>query len=87
MTAPKMWLNSNGVWLTLDTSAGPLLRGDLGALALQAQILDTDGEVVRFTYDLTDPETGETRSGAARLVFESIPDPRENSGAKKPQTS
>lgn len=86
MTPPKMWLDANGVWLVLDTTAGPLLRGTLGALALQAEILDA-AEVVRFTYDLTDPETGETRSGAARLIFEPLPDPRGNSSGQNPRTA
>lgn len=71
----RMWMDGNGTQLSVSLPEhGPLLAGPLPWLVILAQL--SKGELLRFTYDWTDPETGETTAGAARLVLEPLPDPR-----------
>jgi hypothetical protein len=70
-----LWMDGSTVSLQLVAPSGLLYSVELPLVVLMAQL--DDGEVVRFTYDRRDPETGAMHSGAARLVLENLPDPRE----------
>jgi hypothetical protein len=72
---PAFWMHSDGVRLVIDSSAGPLYVQPLNIIPLRA-VGYPDGEIVRYTWDWTDPETGEVTRGAGRLVYEPLPDPR-----------
>lgn len=82
MTMDPMWMDGNTVRLELEAPAGTLYSVELPLVALMAQL--DDGEIVRFTYDRTDPETGTVIHGAARLVLQSLPDPRDAVTAAPP---
>ena len=71
---PVMWVNGQGLQLQVQSPAGPVYLQELYMVALMARAYG--GEIIRFTYDSTDPETGETISGAGRIVYEELPDPR-----------
>lgn len=76
-TQAHVWLNGTGAELTVRyPGVGPVVKGELPFLAMAARLAGTP-ELLRFTYELTDPETGETTYGAARLLLESVPDPRD----------
>lgn len=75
MPMPEMWMQGSTVELQLTAPEGPLFVMPLPLVVLMAQI--SDGEIVRFTWDHTDPETGESSRGAARLVLQELPDPRD----------
>lgn len=70
-----LWMDGSTVSLQLVAPSGLLYSVELPLVVLMAQL--DDGEIVRFTYDRIDPETGATYSGAARLVLQNLPDPRE----------
>ena len=65
-----MWMDGNGVELSVNTPHGPLLAGSLPQLATRAR-LEPAGELLRFTYSLTDDE-GPTEHYAARLRIERL---------------
>lgn len=71
---PVMWVNGQGLQLQVQSAAGPLYLQELYMVALMARAYG--GEIIRFTYDWTDPEDGHTVSGAGRIVYEELPDPR-----------
>lgn len=70
-----LWMDGSTVSLQLVAPSGLLYSVELPLVVLMAQL--DDGEIVRFVYDRTDPETGVTHSGAARLVLQTLTDPRE----------
>ena len=74
-TGPTMWVDGNGLQLSVQAPSGPLYLQELGVAVLVAKMAGT-GEVLRFTYDVVDPEDGSTIRGAARIVLEDLPDPR-----------
>lgn len=83
-TSPHLWFQAGSTArLTVTVPAGAILDQTLAILALAAQVAQSN-ELLRFTYDLTDPETGERIAGAARLLLEHLPDPRENPDAQNP---
>ena len=72
-----MWFNAGSeARMSVSVPAGPILVDSLAMLAIRASI-SPDHEVLRYTWEVTDPETGEVTTGAARLVIEPLPDPRE----------
>lgn len=71
---PAMWADGTQLVLSIEAPAGLLYRQSLPAAVLTARL--AGGEMMRFTYDLTDPETGEVTHGAARLLLQDMPDPR-----------
>lgn len=74
---PAMWADGTQLVLSIEAPAGLLYRQSLPEAVLTARL--GGGEIVRFTYDLTDPETGEVTHGAARLLLQDMPDPRQAS--------
>lgn len=84
-TIPPMWFDGNVGNLVVDTEAGPVYRTSLALAVFAAKVCD--GEIIRFTYDHTDPETGTVTSGAARIVIEELPDPREEHQGQGSQPS
>jgi len=74
VTDMVMGVHGNGITLTIQSPHGPLYVQELPMAALLAKV--SGGEILRFTYDVTDPEEGTVTRGAARLVIEEIPDPR-----------
>jgi hypothetical protein len=61
--------------LTLSLpGTGPLLAGPLPLLLNSARLAE-NSELIRFVYELTDPETGEPVHGAGRLLLEPLPYP------------
>jgi hypothetical protein len=69
-----MWVSGNNLTLTISSPDGPLYEQSLAITAVLAQM--TDGEVLRYTFDLADVEEDTTHSGAARIMIELLPDPR-----------
>jgi hypothetical protein len=68
----QMWLNAgDSVRLTINSAAGPLLDQTLAHLAVTAKICP-EGEILRYTYRLVNPETGQVKRGAARIVIEPL---------------
>lgn len=77
MTFPHMWFDAgDNARICINVPAGPILDLPLSLAALTARVAE-DHEVLRFTYELTDPETGDVTTGAARLAIAPLPDPRE----------
>jgi hypothetical protein len=74
-TDPVMWADGNGLQLAVQSPHGPLYLQDLALVALRAQAYG--GEILRFTYDRTDPEDGTVTRGAGRIVYQELPDPRQ----------
>lgn len=65
------WLDGTHAELSVSLPGiGPVLVQPLPLLPLMTKL--TDGEVIRFTYSRTDPETGVTTHGAARLILEEV---------------
>jgi hypothetical protein len=79
-----MWMDGTGTQLAVTCDGRALLAGPLTLLALRA-LLDSEGELLRFTYEITDPETGETTRGAARLRVEQLEPPPLPTGHQSPE--
>lgn len=72
-----VWIDGTRAQLSVRyPGQGPILAGELPLLVAAARCASESGELLRFTYSQTDPETGETTSGAARLMIEPLQDPR-----------
>jgi hypothetical protein len=69
-----MWVSGNDLTLSIGSPDGLLYQQSLPITAVLAQM--TDGEVLRYTFDLIDPEEETTHPGAARIMIELLPDPR-----------
>lgn len=71
-----MWFNAGSeARICISVPTGPILDLPLSLAAVTALVAE-DHEVLRFTYELTDPETGDVTTGAARLAIQPLPDPR-----------
>lgn len=71
----EMWVDGNELHLTISAPSGLLYQQTFAMAVVMAKIAD-ESEVIRFTYDLVDPEDGTTTRGAARILIQEIPDPR-----------
>lgn len=75
-TQPVMWADGNDLHLSITAPSGLVYQQTFAMAVLTAKAGSDDGEVIRFTYDLVDPEDGTTTRGAARILVQEIPDPR-----------
>lgn len=80
---PVMWADGSNLILTVNAPEG-LLYQQTFPMAVFAAVIAGDGEIIRFTYDWTDPEDGQVTRGAARLVLQQLPDPRDQKTEEQP---
>lgn len=80
---PVMWADGNNLILIVDAPEG-LLYQQTFPMAVFSAVIAGDGEIIRFTYDWTDPEDGQVTRGAARLVLQQLPDPRDQKTEEQP---
>ena len=80
---PVMWADGSNLILTVNAPEGLLYQQTFPMAVFSAMIAD-DGEIIRFTYDWTDPEDGQVTRGAARLVLQQLPDPRDQKTEEQP---
>lgn len=79
---PTIWANGNELTLILDSPHGPIYLQTLPMAVLHGRL--GGEEILRFTWDHTDPEDGTTTSGAARLVLQELEDPRPQQAEGQP---
>lgn len=72
---PVMWADGSNLILSISAPEGLLYQQTIPMAVFSARIAG-DGEIIRFTYDWTDPEDGTVTRGAGRLVLQDLPDPR-----------
>ncbi|WP_158806473.1 MULTISPECIES: hypothetical protein [Streptomyces] len=69
-------MDGNELQISITSPHGELYHQSLPLAILVAKASRTD-EILRFTYDVVDPDSGETTySGAARIMVQDLPDPR-----------
>lgn len=82
---PVMWAEGSNLILSVHAPEG-LLYQQTFPMAVFSAVIAGDGEIIRFTYDWTDPEDGQVTRGAARLVLQQLPDPRDQKTEEQPTT-
>lgn len=79
---PTIWANGNELTLILDSPHGWIYARTFPAAVMDSRI--GGEEILRFTWDIVDPEDGTTISGAARLVLQELEDPRAQKAEEQP---